>query len=54
MQVLDQVFERLTKLALTGNHESGVRHFADDQRRCLDEVPLTLMRHECRNIPDDW
>ena len=51
--LLDLSLERRPQLALAGDDEARVGHFADDERRRFDEVPLSLVRHERRDVADD-
>ena len=51
--VLDLTFQVGSQLAFSRDDETGVRYLSDDQRRCLDQISLTLVRHERGDVPDD-
>ena len=54
MLVTDLILERRPQLAIADNNESRVGHLAHGDRGGVDEMVLTLVRHERGNVPDDW
>ena len=51
--LLDLPLERRSQLALAGDDKARVGDFADDERRGLDEVALTLVRHQRGDVADE-
>ena len=49
MVFVDLAFELIAQLTLTEDDESCVGNLLDDEARRLDEMALTLMRHERRD-----
>ena len=47
-----QVFEVLAQFAFAEDNEAGVRNLLHDEMRGFDEVALTLVRHQRRDVAD--